>query len=87
MYLEYKKKTITYILIGAALLGIARFGIGWNFIGTMFFLSGYVLFVIGCVNFARAKNYKSVIGLILGILNLVGLVVLVLLKDKSSAVR
>ena len=87
MYLAYKKKMSVYILIGATLLGTARFIIGCNLAGVLLFLAGYVFFVIGCINFAKAKNYKTVIGLLLGFLNLVGLVVLVLLMDKSSSMR
>jgi hypothetical protein len=47
-------------------------------------ISSYAIFIWGCVELAKAKGYHPLWGA-LGILNLIGLLILILLPNKNKA--
>ncbi len=44
---------------------------------------GFVMFVVGCAFYAQAKGYSNTVGGLLGI-TAIGLLILLLLKDKNK---
>lgn len=72
-------KTKTNIFIG---VGILMQLVGAQF-GPVVQLLGAALMLIGCVFYAKAKGYHGAFGLF-GLLSIVGLLVLVCLKDKCK---
>ncbi len=54
------------------------------FVGYLVFLIGYVAFIYGCVIYAKAKGYNWAFGL-LGLLNFIGLIILMVLPNKLKA--
>lgn len=56
---------------------------GYILFGNLLMFIGFVLFLWGCVQYAKGKGYSGWVGL-LGLLNIFGLLVLVLLRDKHK---
>lgn len=54
-----------------------------NTLGGIVVLFGYILFVWGCYQYAKSKGYTWAFGF-LGILTILGLIILVLLPDKTK---
>ena len=81
MLARYKTRTNWFVGIGTLLLFFRNL-IGQE-IGAVFALVGFVLFIIGCFNYAKAKGYNSALGLF-GFLWLLGLLILVCLPDKRK---
>lgn len=89
MIMQYRDEAIKY-LIGGVVLSIVgswvknTIGSGSFFspMGDLAVLAGPFVFIYGCILFAKAKGYEWYVGL-LGIFNVVGLIILYLLKDKS----
>lgn len=86
--IKVKQKNI-YIAIGLGLLlqiaGVfVQSPIGMDAaLSAILIISGLSLFVWGCWSYAQKKGYSGAWGL-LGFLNLLGLLVLFLFKDKSK---
>lgn len=55
-------------------------------LGPLLLVAGAVLFIWGCMQYAKGKGYSGWLGL-LGLLSIIGLLVLVLLKDKHKEIR
>ena len=55
-------------------------------LSAIFIISGYSLFAWGCWLYAKSKGYNGAWGL-LGLFNIVGLIGLYFLKDKSNMKR
>jgi hypothetical protein len=86
---EYKTKTNIGVGLGLILSMMARVLFGGedhlSFIaGFVLAIAGTMVFIWGCMSYARGKGYHPLLGL-LGLLNLLGLLVLVLLRDRRKA--
>ena len=86
MIQEYKGKTNLFILLGIAV----QFGgaavasaVGSDVLSILSRIGGAILFVSGCCYYAKGKGYHVAWGL-LGLLSLIGLLVLVCLRDKNK---
>jgi len=81
MIAEYKTKTNLFILLGIVVQ------IAGMMIGTEIELAirgiGSILFIIGCCFYAKGKGYNGAWGL-LGLLSLIGLLILMCMKDKHK---
>lgn len=47
-------------------------------------LVGYFLLLFGCRALAKAKGYSGAMGLLVGLLSVLGLLILLLMKDKTK---
>lgn len=91
MLQEYKTKTNIGIgvgflcsIVGRVLAhGGSEFGI---IIGLVFIIAGIILFIWGCISYARGKGQSPFFGL-LGLLYILGLIILVFLPDKHKAAK
>lgn len=86
MLQEYKTKTNIGVGIGLILTGMGRVLLGGGdqpgyIAGLIFEISGIIVFIWGCMSYARGKGYHPLFGLF-GLLYILGLLVLVLLRDK-----
>ena len=81
MLAEYKTKTNVFILLGIVtqILG----GIVGGEVGGIIRIVGAGLFITGCCFYAKGKGYNGAWGG-LGLLSLLGLLILVLMKDKQK---
>ena len=82
MLQEYKTKTNLFILLGIIAQVVGK--MMSQDIGSLIALAGVVLFIIGCSYYAKGKGHHGAWGL-LGLLSIVGLLVLVCMRDKHSA--
>ena len=87
MIVEYKSKTVSFVVSGLLLqvVGglIAKAGfLGW-LLGGPVALLGSVLLILGCCFYAKAKGYAWWLGL-LGLLSCVGFLVLYVLPDQHK---
>lgn len=93
MLKEYKVQSILGIWGGAIAFGIgylmtsvpSAYQVMQAFLAIAIMLGSYVLFVSGCVMYAKGKGYGGVFGF-LGCLGPLGLMILYVLKDKSKIV-
>lgn len=86
MLKEYKGKTNLFILLGIAVQfggAIIASAVGSDVLSVLFRIGGAILFVTGCCYYAKGKGYHVAWGL-LGLLSLIGLLVLVCLRDKNK---
>lgn len=83
MIAEYKIKADKFVFFGILLIlfGFLFRAVSFE-LGIVLSLIGYVFFIVGCINYAKAKGYPGVLGL-LGLLNLIGLIIIVILPDKK----
>ena len=87
MLKEYKRKSNLVILLGIAVQfggGIIADMMEIDAMGAAFRFSGAILFIVGCCYYAKGKGHNSAWGL-LGLLSLIGLLVLVCLRDRHKA--
>ena len=85
---QYRKKTNIGIGIGLAMQIMANVLLDRAdqisiIAGIVFALAGTVVFIWGCISYARGKGYHPALGL-LGLMYLLGLLILVLLRDKHK---
>lgn len=87
MLKEYKGKTNLFILLGM----VVQFGgailvsaMEVDGLDVLFRIVGAILFVTGCCYYAKGKGYHAAWGL-LGLLSLIGLLVLICMRDKHKA--
>lgn len=86
MIQEYKGKTNLLILLGLAVQfggAVIASAVGADGLSILFRIGGAILFVSGCCYYAKGKGYHVAWGL-LGLLSLIGLLVLVCLRDKNK---
>jgi hypothetical protein len=82
---QYKRTTNLGVGIGFLLqiAGRVLTKQGMEFIGLLIWLIGLAAFIWGCGQYAKAKGYSPWFGG-LGLLSFVGLIVLVLFRDKHK---
>lgn len=80
---QYKTKTNVYIGIGILVQAIAMIAFPESGIGILLRLIGSVLFISGCVFYAKGKGHHGGWGA-LGLLSIIGLIVLICMKDKNK---
>lgn len=80
---QYKAKTNLFIFIGILLELTKIFIFGNSGIGFLTGFWGWVLVIVGCCYYAKAKGYHAAWGL-LGLLNIIGLIILVVFHDKNK---
>lgn len=88
---QYKKEANKWLLLGFIVWfagNILRGGLFgesemYSLLGSVVFIIGFLMFLYGCINYTKAKGYGWIVGL-LGLFNLLGLIVLVLLPDKNK---
>lgn len=94
MIAEYQKKSNIWVGVGFAIQVVGRVMLmsagsagsqGLIGLGYLLSLVGVGLFVWGCVNYALGKGYSPWLGA-LGLLTCIGLLVLVILPDKTKEV-
>ena len=85
MIKEYKNKANLFIAIGFVAQLIGRFMLNGSasWLGALLTLGGAVLLILGCCNYAKGKGYHWAFGF-LGLLSLLGLIILVIMKDKCK---
>lgn len=83
---QYKRTTNLGVGIGFVLQisGQVLSKQGIEFIGLLLSLVGLAAFIWGCGQYAKAKGYSAWFGG-LGLLSFIGLIVLVLFRDKHKA--
>jgi hypothetical protein len=86
---EYKTKTNVGVGLGLILSMMARVLFGGEdqvsiIAGLVLAIAGTMVFIWGCMSYARGKGYHPLMGLF-GLLYLPGLLVLVLLRDRRKA--
>lgn len=79
---EYRSKANLWIGIGL-LLQFGSLLVIPEPINALGILAGFVMILIGCGNYAIAKGYSGLLG-ILGIGSILGLVILICLPDKNK---
>ena len=82
---QYKKNTNIGIGISlvAQIAGLALAKNGMGGIVLVLLIAGFVSFIWGCGQYAKAKGYSAWFGA-LGLFSIIGLVVLVLFPDKHK---
>ncbi len=85
----YQKKATQTILagLGALVLGGVAGSVLEHYADKIEFITTVVMYlalIIGCSYLGQAKGYKSTTGGILGIMGPVGLIILLVLKDKNK---
>ena len=87
---EYKKVANLWLIVGFVIWfasnAIRQYYPSIIIMGWILFFIGYSMFIFGCINYVKAKGYHWAIGF-LGMLNLIGLIILVLLPDKNKALQ
>jgi TRAP-type C4-dicarboxylate transport system permease small subunit len=85
MIKEYKYNTNLGVGFGiiAQIAGSFLSKYGYLLFGNVLMFIGFILFIWGCVQYAKGKGYSGWLGL-LGLLSIFGLLVLVLLRDKHK---
>jgi riboflavin transporter FmnP len=81
MLKEYKTKTNIFILLGILTLLVSN--MMSEKIGPLVALVAVELFIVGCCYYAKSKGYHGAWGL-LGLLSVIGLIVLVCMRDKHK---
>jgi ABC-type xylose transport system permease subunit len=94
MIAEYQSKSNVFIGIGLILTIVGRLLAAYALssqqsvlttLGSIVALAGMIGFVTGCCLYARAKGYSFFVGL-LGLLYILGLIILLVLRDKHKSV-
>lgn len=80
---QYKTKTNVYIGIGILVQLIAMVGFLESGIGILLRLLGSGLFIAGCVFYVKGKGHHGGWGA-LGLLSIIGLIILICMKDKNK---
>lgn len=89
MLQEYKRSINILLGTGIPLFVIGKFilpcftNMPGIFAPTILILA-FFLMLFGCRALAKAKGYNGIVGLLLGFLTILGLLILVLLKDKNK---
>ncbi|MFA4934147.1 MAG: hypothetical protein WC574_06955 [Candidatus Omnitrophota bacterium] len=89
MLQEYQKSMNILIGSGAPLFILGKFILP-NFpsvpgiLAPTAVLAGYFLLLFGCRALAKAKGYSGTMGLLVGLLSVLGLLILLLMKDKNK---
>ena len=91
MLQEQKVRTNWGVAIGLILQVVGRFvayssSDGVVILGKLWILIGVGVFIWGCMNYAEGKGYSKWLGC-LGLLNIFGLAILVVLHDKHKAAK
>ena len=87
MLKEYKGRTNLFILLGIAVQfggAVIASTMGSDMLSVLFRIGGAIFFITGCCYYAKGKGYHVAWGL-LGLFSLIGLLVLVCLRDKNKA--
>jgi hypothetical protein len=87
MLAEYKRKTNIGVGLGMGLQIASRAltpqGGGLAPLAIVLVVGGIILFIWGCMSYAKGKGYNGAWGL-LGLLSIIGLIILVLMPDKHK---
>src|SRR5713101_7361664 len=94
MLRQFTTKSIIALILGIGMMfgggmvgGYLSYGAGESslpiIVAAIIWLPGFCFFMWGCVNLARAKGHSGWFGLV-GLLFILGLILLVLLEDKSK---
>lgn len=83
MLAEYTKKTNIGIAVGLLLQFASVTVLGDSILGLIVLLAGIGVMIWGCSCYAKAKGQSGLLGF-LAIASLLGLIILVLLPDKSK---
>lgn len=84
MIAEYRQRTNLGVGLGIVLHLAGGYMISHGMVmGSLVALVGSILFIWGCCNYAMGKGYAWPVGL-LGLLSCIGLLVLIVLPDKSG---
>ena len=83
---QYKKKTNRWVIlsflsrfVGAFLMAI----MGLIFFGYVFFYTvAYICLFVANWNYAKGKGYSGAIGILLGLLDIIGLIIMVILPNR-----
>jgi dipeptide/tripeptide permease len=88
---NYKKEANKWLVsgflvwfVGNILRGTTQAQNPQYFLGYGLFITGFGLFIYGCVNYVKAKGWHWAFGL-LGVFSLLGLLILYFLPDKNKA--
>ncbi|MGI0134172.1 MAG: hypothetical protein ACREBW_04360 [Candidatus Micrarchaeaceae archaeon] len=91
MLAEYKTKTNIGVGLGIVAELVGNFLLdptsrAQAVLGAVIILVGFVMFIWGCVQYAKGKGHSGWFGL-LGLVSIFGLLVLVFLPDRHKGVR